>query len=512
MKKRLLLFFPNTSNRGRITTAIPILGGIAKKRGWDVNYFDTSFYEKEDDSVIDREKTGGFRPGAKETIPDMQPKEKLIPNFQALIDDYKPDFLAITAMTCDYQYLMTFFPQIKIPNETKVIIGGLHAMFKENEVIESNMFDLICLGQGEATFNDILSRVETNTRIDNIPGTTYRDKKNKKTIHNEKRFLLPADKLWETEEEYSFFDKRYFSYPFDGKSINMFWADIGRGCPYACSYCGNAALKEYYQGLGRYIVSRPIDSVFKILKKVINEFNINIFNITHECFLAQSNSWLEEFAERWAQEIRKSFLIVTRAETVSEEKLAILKKTDAPIIQVGLGVESGSPRILWDVCKRTVTNEQIIRAFKLLHKHNFRSNAYYMLGFPYETREDIFQTIDICRKIDADVDSVSIFQPLPGQLLTKICIKEGYINGNERIPSFTESSILKMPQISAKEISNLRRVFLLYGKLPKEYWPQIKKCEEDYESNKDLFEQLVKLRWKIANNKPKHQFRNPQFN
>ena len=60
-----------------------------------------------------------------------------------------------------------------------------------------------------------------------------------------------------------------------------------------------------------------------------------------------------------------------------------------------------------------------------------------------------------------------------------------------------------LPQISAEEISNLFRTFLLYAKLPKSYYPQIEKCEKDYENNKELFEKLIGLRWKLEDENKK---------
>ena len=52
MKKIIMLFWPNTSNRGRIHLAMPILSAISKRMGWETIYYDTSFYVKDDDSVV----------------------------------------------------------------------------------------------------------------------------------------------------------------------------------------------------------------------------------------------------------------------------------------------------------------------------------------------------------------------------------------------------------------------------------------------------------------------------
>lgn len=494
-KKRILLFFPNTSNRGRITLSIPILSGIAKSRGWEVSYFDTSFYEKKDDSFIEKEKTGGFLPAPSDTIFDVIPKERLVGDLQSRIDQFKPDVLAITVMTCDYQYLMMFFSKIKIPSTTIVIIGGIHVIFSDMEVVNSGFFDLVFNGQGEQAFDEFLSRVEQNKSLNNIEGTLFRDRKSKKITRNPLTKLLSAEELWDVPLDYSFFDERYFRYPFDGKSVNMFGLEVGRGCPFSCSYCAAPMLRAKYKGLGSYFVARPMDSIFKTIKQVNKSHKIDIYNFTHECFLMQPKSWLEKFVNRWAKEVGKSFLIQTRVESITEENLALLKKTKAPIIQVGLGVESGSPRILKMICNRRMKIKDLVTAYRLLRARGFRTNAYYMIGFPTETREEIFKTISLCKRVKSDINSVSILQPFPKLPITQFCIQQGFIKGDETIPSFTEYSILRMPTISSKEISNLRRTFVLYAKLPKKYWPQIEKCEKDFVANKELYDCLLSLRW-----------------
>jgi hypothetical protein len=86
---------------------------------------------------------------------------------------------------------------------------------------------------------------------------------------------------------------------------------------------------------------------------------------------------------------------------------------------------------------------------------------------------------------------------MPGQRLTDLCIKEGFLTGKEKLTNFTSRSILRMPQISPEEILNLRRVFLLYAMLPKKYYEKIEKCEKDYDNNKSLYEELVSLRWRL---------------
>ncbi|MBI2449311.1 radical SAM protein [Candidatus Pacearchaeota archaeon] len=492
---KILFVFPNTANKPTITMAIPIFAGIAKNRGWQMYYFDTTYYEKRQDSIEDKEKTGGFLPVVEKQAKVRYSCEQLIFDLQNVINDIRPDVLCITAMSCDFEYLMTFLSKIQISKETLVAIGGVHSIFCPEEVINKGLFDLVCIGQGESVFEEILIKKENNEKLDNIEGTYYRDRQTEQIIKNKKKYLLSPDKLWRVDTDYSLYGDEYFIHPFDGKMVRMFWMEVSRGCPWSCEYCGNSALKQAYKGLGKYVCSRPLDSTFRNFKIAIEELKTDIFNFTSECFLAQPIKILKEFANRYAKEVRKPFLIQTRSETVTEERLEILKSFQAPFFQVGMGVESGSKRILNEICDRRADIDDIIRAYDLLNKYGIRSNAYFMVGLPTETREDIFSTVKLCRRINSHINSVSIFQPLPGAPLTNLCIEKGYITGKESLETFTSTSVLKMPQISSQEIGNLRKVFLLYAKLPEEYHKDIEKCEYDYENNRELFDKLIALRW-----------------
>jgi radical SAM superfamily enzyme YgiQ (UPF0313 family) len=120
-----------------------------------------------------------------------------------------------------------------------------------------------------------------------------------------------------------------------------------------------------------------------------------------------------------------------------------------------------------------------------------------MIGFPTETRKDVFETINLIREINPNISVMSVFYPFKGVPLRQFCIDKGYINGDEKAKTFTDRSILKNQPMSPDEIQNLRRTYRLYTKLPNKYFPEIELCENDYENNKKLFEELVSLSWNI---------------
>lgn len=498
MARSVLLIYPNTTTAPVIPGAIPILAGIARKYGWTPYFFDTYRYQLSDVNKV-MGTTAEFKPVSGDDDDRLLPISNLVGDLQACIDKIKPDIIAASCMTIDYEFLRKFWGELSIPESTVKIIGGLHSIICHDKVSEDKIFDLICTGEGEEVFAELLCRIDENKNTDDIVGTLSLNKDDLDYKNNGKRNLLDADSLWATKPDYSVFADEYFSYPFDGKMYRRFMFEVARGCVYSCAYCGNTSLKKAYAGLGKFVRHRPVDSVIAGMKDVISKHKIELFYLMDECFLGHPIKWLQEFSAKYAEHIRVPFIVQTRPETITPEKLDLLDAMGAPFYQMSLGVESGSERILYDVCNRRTPKDRIRNAFALLHERNVRTAAFFLIGFPYETREEIFETIELCREIKPTVSSVSIFQPLPGQDLRELCIKEGYITGNEPQISFTEGSVLKMPQITADEILNLRRTFMLYATLPKEYFSDIEACEKDYERNRDKYDDLVKLRWRLAN-------------
>jgi len=495
-QKNVLFVFPNTANYPAIPGAIPILSSVAKAMNFDVDYFDTYSYEKEKDSFQDRQLSGEFK--SHDYTSEVKSFNDLVCDLQLKIDSNSPDIIAITAMSFEFIFLMNFWYSLKIPNNCKVIIGGLHSILKPDEVVNTKLFDIVAIGEGEVTFRQCLENIDNLDALMEIDNIYFFDKANDKIYRNKKSELISKEELWDVEPDFAFFDSKYFLYPFDGKMYKRYGFEVSRGCPYSCTYCGNTALKEVYKGLGKFVRLRPLSSIKRDMVKMIQEYDIELFYIEDECFLCHPVKWIDEFASWYGKEVKKPFIVQTRPETVTQEKLDLLKKMNAPFYQVSAGIESGSEEILFNVCNRRTKVDKIIESFDLLHKNDIRSSAFFMIGFPYETKEDIWKSINLCRRINATVSIVSTFQPLPGQKLRDVCIDEGFIIGDEKLTTFTAKSILKMPQITADEIFNLKRVFMLYAYLPEEYYPEIKKCEDDYENNKELYEELVKTRWQIA--------------
>lgn len=490
MEKKILLFFPNTSNEGVMPLAIAILSNIARNLGYSIKYFETSFYKKEKISTEDHEKTGEFKGVNRENLIEFQSYDNMQSDFNKLLNDYNPDILAVSANSLEYELFTEIIKNASFEQAKPfVIVGGVHATIAPDEVISNPFVDAICRGEGEKAWEEFLVKYKTNNDLKNIQNIWI--KKGNKIHKNSLRFLLNENELWESPLDLSFFDERHFLYVFDGVAYKKGNIELSRGCPYSCTYCVNSAFKSAYKGLGKFMRIRPIGNIKNAILQLIS-IGCEILYFQDESFLSIPYDVLADFCSWYGKVIKLPFLIMARPESVEDAKVKLIADMKLPF-QVSLGVESGSQRILKDICNRKSTVGDIKNAVKILKKYNIRTTAYTMVGFPTETREEAFMTINLIRSLNIENSVMSIFFPFYGVPLRDYCIKHGYITGNEKAGTFTDKSILRNQPMTPDEIYNIRRTYSLYTKLPDKFLPEIEKCEKDYDDNKELFTKLVNI-------------------
>ena len=131
-----------------------------------------------------------------------------------------------------------------------------------------------------------------------------------------------------------------------------------------------------------------------------------------------------------------------------------------------------------------------------LQHFNKRFAVNNIIGFPDETRELAFDTIEINRQFNSDTVLCSTYMPFHGTELREYAEKKGYIApGTICSVSNSDESMLTMPQWDKKDIANLRNVFAMYVKFPKERWPEINKAETDPEIFEKLSAEFIEMCW-----------------
>jgi len=191
----------------------------------------------------------------------------------------------------------------------------------------------------------------------------------------------------------------------------------GRGCPFDCSYC---ASKNIW---GRRIRLRSVSSIIDELRTLRDAAvereakgeagpGQRVLKIVDDTFTV-SKPRTVELLERIVAEGLDCFEFTggVRADTL--DRTLVTKMKEANFKRVTLGVESGSPRIL-KMVRKGETNEDVIRAVGLLRDAGIYSHAFFMIGLPTETAEDIELSKKLIRDAQPDYVEVNMVTPYPG--------------------------------------------------------------------------------------------------
>ena len=118
----------------------------------------------------------------------------------------------------------------------------------------------------------------------------------------------------------------------------------------------------------------------------------------------------------------------TRAETITEYRVRKLEELNC--LRANVGLEHGNEQFRRDVVKRKLKDVEITQAFNIIGSSSISTAANNIIGFPTETRDLIFDTINLNRTVSKNVDSVScfIFAPYMGTPLRDMAVEKGYMS------------------------------------------------------------------------------------
>lgn len=496
MQKGIKVLFLNPIvgiDEGVLPMGIAILVSILKSEGHTIELFDTTRFDLEKGHYVRaiNEKYLNFLP-----IKDNREYKKKIKCseselnelFNQKVDEFCPDVIAVSII-CSYSYGLAkkLLKGLKY-KDAICILGGKHLTADHEAVINESFVDAVCIGDGENAILEFCRRVANKENYSKINNLWV--KSNGNIIKNALAPLVKLDNI--PYPNWTLFDEQLFYKPLRGKMYRYGYIEISRGCPFNCPYCHNNKERKLFKGLGKTVRLKSVDRAIKEISYMKNRYNLEMIKFLDEDFLAKPVGYLREFSEKY-KKLGLPFLIAIRPERMNRENIKLLK--DMGCVQASIGVESGNDYIRKNVYKRDEARDIMIQGFKNFKEVGIYATALNMIGAPYETKKQIFDTIDLNRELLSDDCLVSVFQPYKGTLLRDVCIKEGFISEDEPCEGTTlENSVLNMPQLSKQDIWGFRKTFTLYTRIPKIFYPLMIICRKyDNFLSEVIFLLLAKL-------------------
>ena len=515
---KVLFLYPNERGMSTVPPSIATLSQIVKAEGHITALFDTTFYKFDDEltmedcdqitmkaltnrpaNVFQTKKSMAAMAGVLDRDDDdlhfKKTTRSAVNDFRITAEDFKPDIIAVSCTET------TFLRGMKIISETrdlgiKNIFGGVFPTFAPELVMNYEDVDMLCVGEGENTIIDLcncLSNKEDYSSVTNL----WMKKKDGTVIKNSISRPVDIDKLPPITDVGLFGEERFYR-PMGGKIRRLLPVETHRGCPYTCAFCNSPGQNRLY-GDGDFLKGmsffrkKSMDLVATEIENHIKNHNVEYIYFWADTFLAWSDQEFQEFVKMYSK-IKLPFWCQTRIETIDEEKFGMLK--DVGLDRVTFGLEHGNEDFRRDVVKREYSNEDAVKKIKIVEKLGITFSVNNIIGFPDETRELAFDTVELNRQFNSDNTSCSILVPFHGTEIHDLCVKKGYLDPNVICAVSTSGeSLIDMPKWDKKDMIRLRDVFAMYIKFPKSRWAEVREAETNMEVRGWLREEFVKTYW-----------------
>jgi radical SAM superfamily enzyme YgiQ (UPF0313 family) len=365
------------------------------------------------------------------------------------------DLIGITLMTNFYDGACQMTRAIKTRLKTPVIWGGVHPTIRPEESLQDA--DIVCVGDGEDAMLDLCRTIETGGDISSIenlwvrtPGGGVKQNSLRPLVRDLDVYPLPDYSL---DDHHAMFegsirrmDDALMRRLLERGTVSEHLGKVGyqtmtgRGCPHKCTYCINDTLKNMYKGQV-CLRWRSTEHVLRELSWVRERMPyVGYVWISDDAFFARKSTDLKEFCAEYKKRIGLPFTCLASPLTVNEEKMALL--TDAGLLYIQMGVETGSARIQEIFNRKAMSNERVLKAARIINKYRdrmFPPSYDFILDIPYETNQDKIDTI----RLIADLPKPYKLQPFslvlsPGTELYEMAKRDGFI-GNERREMYSKT-------------------------------------------------------------------------
>lgn len=368
---------------------------------------------------------------------------------------FNPDIIGFSFTTNQRKHLEKYSQSIRRKSKVLQVAGGIHASVAPADVLSVDSIQGVCIGEAEQTFLSLLKKIDAHEPIFDTDGFWWRVEEG--TIKKNPVPPLEPDLSKLPYPDYSIFNVNEINRANSGWMAMM----VTRGCPYDCSYCANHVLRSLYPDKKDYIRVPPVEYALGVIKNNLSYYPEVKGIIFIDDLLVWHKEWFEEFAERFRNEVGLPFTCNVRAEYVTEDICAALKKAGCILAQ--MGIESGNEWLRKYLLNRRPSNEQIVRAFDLLRNYGIPRFSYNILGFPFETKELMEETLSLNKRIKPDTGIVYYFFPYPGTRLHSICEEFNLLDKcDSKLSGYLEQPAIKLKHCKIQDCKKVYRKLMLY--------------------------------------------------
>lgn len=329
----------------------------------------------------------------------------------AQLADYKPDLVAVSIMSTrgikDALRVSKAAKRAGIP----VAWGGQFPTLVPEVVLASEYVDYLTMFEGEQTFTELLDAMKNGGDLSHIDNLAF--KRDGKVVVNQRRGLTDLSTL--PALDFTLIDPEKYFQPFI-ECKKMLHLYSSKGCIGRCTFCHN----NYYHNSSHR--RRPLEQIMAEINYLADNYGMDGVYFVDELWCANSAEMRELCAE--FKQNRNKFVwgIDARIGQYNYDDLKLMY--DAGCRWILFGVESGCAEVQKKI-RKCIPMDRVCETFANCAKIGITTQATFLIGFPGETREQVRETVELAKKIEANMLPFNYYFPIPGSPLYEELVASG---------------------------------------------------------------------------------------
>ena len=341
-------------------------------------------------------------------------------DFEAAVTDFQPDLVAMETKAPVVRQHWAWIDRIRtLAPGARTVLFGDHAAALPDESMERSRVDVVLTG---GDYDVSLASLAAHLETGSVLGTGI--------------VLRAADGTWASTGPYRlegdlealpFIDRRltraHLYFEKWKKRVPFLWTMAGRDCPWGqCTFCSWTTTYPRFRSV------RP-ERLLAEMEFLIREHGAR--EIFDDTGALPGGAWLERLCEGMIEHRMADRILFDcnfRYDWFTERNVLLMKR--AGFRKIIIGVESANQRTL-DILHKRLTPAQVLEGSRMAARAGLELQLTLMVGFPWETREDAFETLRLARRLMheglAHHLQATVVVPYPGTPLHDLCQRNGWL-------------------------------------------------------------------------------------